>query len=903
MKAELWKQVEDLYEAALLQPLETRAKFLREAAPNNPELRAEVESLLKAASEESSFLEDTPVSYGKGELIEEIGEKIGPYHLISLLGQGGMGEVWLAEQKQPVHRLVAVKLLRAGVETREMVARFRSEQQALALMNHPTIAKVFDAGFTLAGRPYFVMEYVPGEPITYYCDRHQLTVPERLRLFIQVCEGVTHAHQKAILHRDLKPSNILVTEVDDKAVPWIIDFGVAKAISQRLTEDTLVTGAGMLLGTPEYMSPEQANSGGEDIDTRTDVYSLGVILYELLAGTVPLVLRNLNFDEMLLKLREEDAHRPSTTVRELGEQSIIIAQNRRLEPKALIQQLHGDLDAIVLKALEKDRTRRYGGPAELAADIERYLRHEPVTARLAGAGYRVRKYARRHRIGVIFAVLLFLLLVAGVGVSSWMALRASRAEQEAQAVNDFLQKDVLEQASVDAQGRERANKPDPDLKVRTALDRAAARIAGEFGKQPAVEASIRQTIGRTYFDLGLYPQAQSQLERALHLQERILGESNPATLRSKASLAILLLREGKYKEAEKFSGETVKADRRVLGREHIDTLNAELNLATLYYHAGKYAEAENLNRELLDICRRRLGKDHTLTLKVENNLAIVYTTQGKYAQAEPMEKQLVDSMLRVHGAESRDTLASMGNLAELYGFEGKYAQAESVYRQVVNGLGRLEGKADHDTLMMTEGLAWTYDQEGKYGQADALYSEVLEAEERVLGKDHPQTLITMTDMAASYFRRGMYEQAEGLLVQVLNGRRRKLGAGHPDTLATMGDLGWLYVTEGRHTEAEPLFSEAAKEFKKAGSDDWQRYRTISGLGASLAGQGQYEKAEPLLVDGYQKMVERKATIPVYLRGALGQSTQAILKLYRDWGKPEKTNEWQKKFREDKETAP
>jgi len=891
MDAELWKQVEDLYEAALLQPLETRAEFLREATPNNPELRAEVESLLKAASEESSFLEDTPVSCGK--FSEEAGEKIGPYHLISLLGQGGMGEVWLAEQRQPVHRLVAIKLLRAGVETREMVARFRSEQQALALMNHPTIAKVFDAGFTLAGRPYFVMEYVPGEPITNYCDAHQLTVPERLRLFIQVCEGVTHAHQKAILHRDLKPSNILVTEVDDKAVPRIIDFGLAKAKSQRLTEDTLVTRAGMLLGTPEYMSPEQANSGGEDIDTRTDVYSLGVILYELLTGKVPLDLRNLNFDEMLLKLREEDAQRPSTTVRELREQAIIIAQNRRLEPKALIQQLHGDLDAIVLKALEKDRMRRYGGPAELAADIERYLRHEPVTARPAGAGYRVRKYVRRHRVGVAFAVLLFLLLVAGVGVSSWMALRASRAEQEAQAVNDFLRKDVLEQASVDAQGRERANKPDPDLKVRTALDRAAARIAGEFGKQPLVEASIRQTIGRTYFDLGLYPQAQSQLERALDLQRRILGESNPDTLRSKVSLALLFLREGKYKDAEKLYDETVKADRRLLGREHSDTLNAELNLATLYYHEGKYAEAENLNRELLDIYRRRLGKDHTSTLRAENNLAVVYTAQGKYAQAEPIQKQLVDSMLRVHGAESRDTLGAMGNLAELYGFEGKYAEAEPVYRQVVNGLEHLEGKADHDTLLITEGLAWTYDQEGKYAQADALYSEVLEAEDRVLGADHPQTLITMADMAASYRRRRMYEQAEGLLVQVLSGRRRKLGAGHPDTLATMGDLGWLYVTEGRYTEAEPLFREAVKEFQKAGSDDWQRYRMMSGLGASLAGQGQYGEAEPLLVDGYQKMVERKATIPVYRQDALAQSAQAILRLYRDWGKAEKTRKWQK----------
>src|SRR5215472_259923 len=371
MNAELWKQVEHLYEAALLRPADVRAEFVREATPDNAELRAEVESLLEAATDANSFLEDTPVSRGEGQLSQAPGQNIGPYHLIRLLGQGGMGEVWLAEQMQPVSRLVAMKLLSASVQTREMVARFRSEQQALALMNHPAIAKVFDAGFTLARRPYFVMEYVSGEPITIYCDTHQLTLTERLRLFIQVCERVTHAHQKAILHRDLKPSNILVTEVDGHPVPRIIDFGVAKALSHQLTERILVTRVGILLGTPEYMSPEQANSGGKDIDTRTDVYSLGVILYELLAGTAPLDSRGLTFDEILAKLRE-DISRPSTKLRALGEQSIIIAQNRRLDATALIRQLRGDLDAIVLKALENERIRRYGGPAELAADIECY---------------------------------------------------------------------------------------------------------------------------------------------------------------------------------------------------------------------------------------------------------------------------------------------------------------------------------------------------------------------------------------------------------------------------------------------------------------------------------------------------------------------------------------------------
>ncbi len=577
MQAELWKKIEELYQAALPLPPEKRAEFLQQASAGDPELRAEVESLLRAEGEESSFLEGSPISYGpqgggtelsadqsiandpdssvakEGPSEASAGTVIGPYHLLQAIGQGGMGEVWLAEQKQPVRRRVAIKLIKAGMDTREVVARFESERQAVALMDHPAIAKVFDAGSTSAGRPYFVMEYVPGMPITDYCDKHKLTVPERLRLFIQVCEGVKHAHQKAIIHRDLKPSNILVTEVDDKAVPRIIDFGVAKAISRRLTDNTLVTRAGALLGTPEYMSPEQADSAGADVDTRTDVYSLGVILYELLAGTVPLDLRKLPFDEMLRRLRAEDAPRPSTKVRALGKQSTITAQNRRTEPKALVRQLHGDLDSIVLKALEKERTRRYGGPLELAADIERYLRHEPVAARRAGAGYRAWKYVRRHRVGVSFAAVLALLLVAGVVVSTWMALRANRAEQEAQAVNDFLRNDVLAQASVDGQSKARANKPDPDLKVRTALDRAAAKIDSEFGGQPLVEASIRQTIGATYYDLSLYPQAHRQFARALDLRRRILGEENHDTLRSKGPLPNYFIGKATIKTRKSFT--------------------------------------------------------------------------------------------------------------------------------------------------------------------------------------------------------------------------------------------------------------------------------------------------------------------------------------------------------------
>jgi eukaryotic-like serine/threonine-protein kinase len=765
------------------------------------------------------------------------------------------------------------------MDTREVMARFESERQALALMDHPAIAKVFDAGSTPAGRPYFVMEYVPGIPITHYCDQHKLTLRERLQLFFQVCEGVRHAHQKAIIHRDLKPSNVLVTEVDNRPAPKIIDFGIAKATSQPLTENTFATRLGAFIGTPEYMSPEQADPASDDVDTRADVYSLGVVLYELLAGTVPLDLRKLTVEEMLRKLRSEDVPRPSAKLRALRDEAVVAAQNRSTEPRALIRQIQGDLDSIVLKALEKERARRYGAPSELAADIEHHLRDEPVLARPAGTGYRTWKYVRRHRVGAAFAAILALVMVTAVIVSWRIALRATRAQQASEAMSNFLQDDLLRQASVDGQNQS-GIKPNPNLTVRAALDRAAARIKGKFADQPLIEASIRQTIGSAYWDLTLYDQAEREIQRALELSERILGGLNQNTLQSKRSLAASYFRAGKLQEAVRLSAETLEGQRRVLGKESSDTLSTELDLANVYYKTGKYAEAEALYKELLGIQQRRLGKNSAITLAIAADLAALYADQGKYAQAEPMEQELVDSTRRVHGIESRDTLVVMANLAMLYGYEDKFVQSEALYRQVVDGLRRLEGKEDHDTLLQTEGLAWASDHLGKYAQADALFSEVLEAQNRVLGKDHPETLVTMFDLAASYRRRGRYADAERLLVQVVDTRRRKLGLAAPGTVEAVADLGSLYVIEGRYGEATQLLRGAIQNFEKAPGDDWNRDRVRCALGASLAGQRYYAEAEPLLVNGYQKMMERRTSIPNG-KPQLEQAGAWILRLYRD----------------------
>jgi eukaryotic-like serine/threonine-protein kinase len=774
---------EQLFGEALEVSREGRSAFLEKACRGEPELRRAVEALLAENDRLSGFLSDSPHPHPQadawGHLVDEVqssttadapaeGAVLGRYRLIEKIGEGGMGEVWLAEQKEPVRRRVALKLILAGMNTREVMARFESERQALALMEHPAIARVLDAGATEQGMPFFVMEYVAGVRITAYCDNHRLSTRQRLELFVHVCEGVQHAHQKAIIHRDLKPSNILVTEVDGRPVPKIIDFGVAKALEQKLTADTLYTRIGTLVGTPEYMSPEQASFSDEGIDTRSDIYSLGIIFYELLAGSPPLQLRKTSLDQFLKKLREDDVPKPSTRIRtQDAAASTEAARKRRTVPATLVRQIRGELDAIALKALEKDRSRRYASASDFAADIGRYLTNQPVVAVAPSFAYRARKFARRYRVGLITASAFALVLIVATAVSIVQSIRARRQAAVAEAVNDFLQNDLLAQASAQAQV-ERGVKPDPNITVRTVLDRAAQRVNGKFSTQPEVEVALRNTMGSAYIDLALYPDARKQLERALELGRRTLGTANPATLTAMHDLGLVAGEQGRYGEAEALDRQALDGQRRVLGPKSLNTLRAMSNLATAYMKEGKFADAEKLYLQTLAIEKEVLGPDNPDRVRSMNDLADIYMDEEKFAQAETLLSEALAIDERVDGPDHPDTLVTMLNLGNAELYQGKTGQSEKLHAQAFETAKRVLGPDHPRTLTAMVALGNDYMEEGKYNAAEALDLQALEIAKRVQGPEDVVTAMIKYNMACLKAHLGDKSGAIALLADAVD---------------------------------------------------------------------------------------------------------------------------------------
>jgi eukaryotic-like serine/threonine-protein kinase len=890
-----------------------REAYLAQACAGDLGLRHKIDALLIAYAEAGSFLE-TAAAIGVGEpkptadyqdKDEHVGVVIaGKYTLVEPIGEGGMGAVWRAKQTEPVKRFVAVKLIKTGMDTKQVLARFEAERQALALMDHPNIAKVLDGGLH-QGRPYFVMELVKGAPITDYCDKVKLTPRDRLELFVPVCQAIQHAHQKGIIHRDIKPSNVLVALYDDKPVVKVIDFGVAKATGGTLTEATIETGFGGVVGTPQYMSPEQATFNNLDIDTRSDVYALGVLLYELLTGSPPFSKQELEkrgLLEMLRVVREEEPPRPSNRL-STADALPTLSANRGTEPKRLTGLLRNELDWIVMKALEKDRTRRYETANGFAADVLRYLSGEAVHAHPPNTAYRLRKFVRRHKGQVLAASLVLFALLAGIVGTTFGLVEANRAQsaerdraegerlaklnaQEkeklavgaadkeraarldeerqrkfAEAIAAFVQKDFLALTSVEGQlrfggeGKEGLSK---DTTLGELLDRAADKLRAQKDLDPRIEAELCWIVGVSYHGSGETRKGIVFLERAVQLLSDLLGRDHHGTLNAMNSLAVSYGAVGKANRAVPLFEETLRLHQGKLGPDHPNTLMIMSNLASAYQDAGELERALPLFEESLKLMKARLGPDDYYTLINTSNLAKAYTVAGKFDRAVPLFEETLKREKAKLGPGHPNTLITMNNLASAYRAAGKHDQALPLFEETVEFMKAKLGSEHLNTVLSMGALAEAYQSAGKHDQALPILEEAVKLLKAKLGPDDRNTLSTMNNLAKAYWLGKQLDKSIPLFEEILKRDEAKFGRDHPDTFLTMANLGVNYLSTGKLDLALPLLQETLKLRKvKLGAEHLDTIVSMGDLAEAYLAAKQFDRALPL----YEEVLKlRKAKL-------------------------------------------
>ncbi len=798
-------------------------------------------------------------------------ERIGPYRILRRVGEGGAGVVYEAEQAEPIRRLVAVKVIKPGMDTEQVIARFEWERQALALMEHPGVAKVFDAGMTEQGRPYFAMEYVPGgTTLTEYCDDQQLGIEGRLKLFMETCDAVHHAHQKGIIHRDIKPSNVLVTIQDGKPKPKVIDFGVAKATDHRLTERMVLTEQGRLLGTPGYMSPEQAEPTSRGVDTRSDIYSLGVMLYELLTGAPPFgvkLLVDAAFDEIRRIIQEQEPPKPSTRLSSMSAEhdgsAATVAWNRCTNPQTLIRRIRGDLDWVTMKALGKDPARRYGSAAHFAADLQRYLNHQPVIAGPPRAAYRVRKFVRRNRGLVAAAGASALVLV----VTSAVSIRFALSEAEQRRIAEAAEQVAVTEAGKASRTRDfalgllQANYPDrakgEPVTARDLLDAAAVRVQNELGETPEIKADVLETIGLAYGSLGLHREAFAQLEQALSLRRGIHLEPHPALASTITSIALLQLDTGELAAAERAFREALDIFQAVYGEEHTEAATAMLNLATALRGKGDYDQAIPLLRTALRINRAAFGEGHPDLAPVLNELGSHSYGTHDYPSAAEYFREALESVRAQHGRLNSNVATSLHNLSASLDAMGNHAEAQNLRR------------------------------------------EALAICEELFGVDHRATLRARAALAKSLLSAGRLVEAEAQLRDIRTRGRQVLAPEDAVLDKTLALLGRVCLDQKKYAEAEDPLRECLRVQRSRWPDG---HRLVSSslkmLGESLMGQGKYAEAEAAFLDAHEVMQKTQHVAPSQMASVLEQ----IAHLYEVWGKPDEATKWRARLRAPASTA-
>jgi serine/threonine protein kinase/tetratricopeptide (TPR) repeat protein len=763
------ERVKELLLDAIERPAAERAAFLDEAAGDDPDLRARLDELIRAWDHATGLPRDPAehnVASAMRSFIEDgrdlTGERVGPFIIEDSIGEGGFGLVYRARQEEPVRREVALKILKPGLDRTSVLTRFEIERQALALLTHPSIARVYDFGSTPDGRPYFAMELIDGLPITEYCFRHGLSIPQRLLLFRRVCLAVQHAHQKGIIHRDLKPSNLLVTEVDGVAQPRIIDFGIAKALDEPLTDVTQVTAARQLLGTPRYMSPEQAMLDTAAVDTRSDTYSLGIVLYELLCGSTPLTddeLRQMNLASLGSALREMRFPKPSTRAKSVAAE-VSRAEASRSDARGehrgaasdhdvdrLVRLLSGDLDWITMKAIDPDPARRYQTAYALARDIERHLDREPVEARPPRRAYLARKFVSRHRVGVAGAVGVFLALVVGltaalIGFRQASVERdaANAALEEAKYVTDFLSTAI---SAVDPAELGR------DVRVADVLDEASRELNETFDGRATTEARIRFTLSNAYRSLGEWPSAEREIRRAVHLWREGAGEDDPRTIRATLNLASLRLEQGFIEEALEINTEALERLRNQGGANDALLIGGLNNHALILRDLGRGDEVREIQEEVLERQRAANGPDHALTLGAMRNLAITLLHMGRTEEAEALLVEAKDRAIAAHGEDSIETADAEFSLGDFYLGTGRPDLAVEHIAAALALRREIHGDRHPATLHALFNQARALSMSGRGGEAVPLLREIVDEVPAVLSPRHPVATAAISELAGA----------------------------------------------------------------------------------------------------------------------------------------------------------
>ena len=809
-------------------------------------------------------------------------DRIGHYTLVRLLGEGGMGAVYLAEQKAPVERRVALKVIKLGMDTREVVARFEAERQALAVMDHPGIARVFDGGATDTGRPFFVMEFVEGEPITRFCDRNNLTIHERVALFIDVCRAVQHAHQKGIVHRDLKPSNVLVTFQDGRPASKIIDFGIAKAIEKRLTNQTFATGFGQFVGTPAYMSPEQLGLTGQDVDTRADIYSLGVLLYELLAGVRPFESREIETGLRLIDaIQNEEPARPSARLTEIAADTQKgIAASRKTDTGALRRVLERDLDWIALKAIEKDRSRRYDTANTLAGDLQRYLNNEPVSARPPSRSYRMRKFVARHRFGVSAAAAMLALIIASAGVILVQSVRVARERDRAAteaakalSINEFLQQ-MLASANPTGTGSR-------TVTVVEALSAAERRLHGTLGTQPEVAAAVRRTLAGTYQGLGEFDSAERILNEAVNTARA--ANRRQDLVADLAQLADLHRDRHAREEALRVGREALDLARASGGAPE-QIVEIQFIIAETLRENGDTDAALPLATEVLDARRRIFGADSFPVASSYQQLANIVAAKGDLARAQQLRQQAVDLMRKVRGPQHFTTTQALNDLATSHLARDEFEKALEALEEVTAGQRATLGDTHPALATTVENLANVLFRLNRHPEAVAKLEEVLAIRRKAFGDDSMPVARTMFNLGQVYTSTKDLERAETTLPDAVTRLERALGAKHPDMISAYRGLGTLRDAQDRWPEGLALFEKSlALSVETSGPDSATTATSHYRLARRLTARKLYAEAEPHLLRAREIMLKTLGADAKPTQDAIAE----LAKVHAALGKPEK----------------